>query len=183
MSSWDFTVRFYTVVERCVVWECCESDASTLVFFCMQLPESGIILDLKRLWWRFILIGLPNICHIVHILRLKIPHSFGDWICLRLQVERGEVQPAESHVCCNSPMSESCTFKYTTRAVHQSRAEEVFLSPFHLSMDSDHNFSHNYYWFYTFLGWNLSLLCGTEMVTQRSCSQGYATLKKIQGPP
>jgi len=71
------------------------------------------------------------------------------------------------------------------KSVPSTRVERsrFFLYSFHLSVDSVHNFSHNCYWFYIFLGWNWSLLCGTEMATQRSCTQGYTSFNRIQEPP
>ena len=159
-------------------------DASTLIFFCVQLLEPDFILDLKQLWLWFILIDLPNILDIVHRLRLKIPQSFGDWICLRLRVVKGDVQPAEKvtqfAIHLYRKLVHSNIKSVPSTRVEQSR---FFLYPFHLSMGSVHNFSHNYYWFYTFLGWNWSLLCGTELTTQRFCRQGYTSFNRIQKPP
>ena len=127
---------------------------------------------------------IHQIFHIVHRLRLKIPLSFGDWICLRLQVVKGLVQPAEkfTHIAINlcRKLVHSNIKSVPSTGVERSR---FFLYPFHLSMDSVYSCSHNCYWFYTFLGWNWSLLCGTEMVTQRSCRQGYTSFNRIQEPP
>jgi len=75
-----------------------------------------------------------------------MPQSFGDWICLRLQVVMGAVQPVEkvTHIAihlCRELVHSNIKSVPSTRVERRS-----------LSMDSVHNFSHIYYWFYTFRG-------------------------------
>jgi hypothetical protein len=82
------------------------------------------------------------------------------------------------HIFRNPVHSNIKSFRPTR--IEQSRG---FLSPFHLSMDTVHNFGRICYRLYKFPGWNLSLLYGTEMVTHGSCSRGYTSFNNIQGPP
>lgn len=148
----------------------------------MQLRESDFILALKWLWW-FILIFIKLAQYFAHCSSPEAKKStkFRGLDLSPPSVVKGAVQPAEKvtriaiHLCRKLVHS-------NIKPVPSTRIEQSRFFLYHLSMDSIHNFSHNCYWFYTFLGWNWSLLCGTEMATQRSCRQGYTNFNRIQEP-
>lgn len=165
VSSWVVTVRFYTVVERCVVvmlWVWCFSThilvyAASWIWYFTRLETIVMMVYFNRPAQYLSPCSSPEAKNSSKFRRLDMSQSSGGkWSGAACW----EVTYVAIHLCRDLVHS-------NIQSVLSTRVEQrrCFLSPFHLSMDSDHTFSQNCYWFYTFLGWNLSLLCGTEMVT------------------